>query len=88
MDIGLLASLASEHGERAEVPLPLDTDRDGRIDGEHLLLDVVGGVRRVRVAEDDGADDAADVLVGPHAQEDALRSSTTFWSQICNQSQS
>lgn len=68
--------------------VPFDTDRDGGIDGEHFLLDVVGGVRRVRVAEDDGADDPADVLIGPHAQQDALRPSATFWSQICNQSQS
>lgn len=58
-----------------------NTDRDRRI-RKNLLLDVVSGVR-MSVSEDDGADDAADVLVGPHAQQDTLRSAAPFGPQIC-----
>lgn len=61
-----------------------DTDRNGRIDGKNLLLDMVCGMRRVSVPEDDGADDATDVFVGPHAQQDPLRTPATFRPQICN----
>lgn len=58
-----------------------DTDRDRGV-REDLLLDVVGGVGRVSVPEDDGADDAADVLVGPHSEQDALRPPAPFRPQI------
>lgn len=46
----------------------------------------MGGVG-MRVTEDDGADDAADVLVGPHAQQDTLRPAAPFRPQICNGTQ-